>query len=53
MSTHLQQLDSRLTTAASRAGVAVRSDSLKANIALLLVLVLLIIPTLNGVALII
>ena len=53
MSMHMQQLDSRLTTAARGADVAVRSVPLNANIALLLVLVLVIIPTLSGVALII
>jgi len=53
MSTHLQQPDSRLTTAARSADVAVRIVPLEANFALLLVLVLVIIPTISGVALII
>ena len=52
MSTHLQQLDSRITTAGRKAGAVVRCVPLKANIALVLVLVLVIIPTLSGVALI-
>ena len=52
MSTHLHQLDARLTTAGRKADVALRSVPLKANIALVLVLVLVIIPTLSGVALI-
>lgn len=53
MSTQLQQFDSRLTTAARSADVAVRRVPLEANIALLLALVLVIIPTISGVALII
>jgi len=57
MSTHLQQLNVRSQHASHEAGVAVRSVSLQANSDLplgdlLLVLVLVIIPTLSGVALI-
>jgi len=51
MSIHLQQPDSRVTATGHQPGVAVRRVPLNANIALLLVLVL-IIPTLSGVALI-
>ena len=49
---HLQQPDVRLQTAGCKAGLAVRSIALKANSALLLALVLIIIPTYSGVALI-
>jgi hypothetical protein len=52
MSKHLQQLDTRLQTAVREAGVAVRNVPLKANYALVLVLLLVIIPTISGVALI-
>jgi hypothetical protein len=52
MSKHLQQLDTCLRTAGREAGKAVRRVPLKANNALVLVLVLVIIPTLSGVALI-
>jgi len=49
---HLQQLNIRSQNASRKAGVAVRVVSLKANMDLALVLVLVIIPTLSGVALI-
>lgn len=52
MSKHLQQLNDRLQHASHKAGVAVRAVSLQANLDLALVLVLVIIPTLSGVALI-
>ncbi len=52
MSKHLQQLNDRLQHASHQAGVAVGAVSLKANMDLVLVLVLVIIPTLSGVALI-
>jgi len=52
MSKHLQQPDARLQSNRREAGVAVRSAPLNANYSLLLLLVLIIIPTLNGVALI-
>jgi hypothetical protein len=51
MSKHLQQLNVRSNQASQAAGTVVRPLLLKANISLLL-LVLLIIPTLSGVALI-
>jgi len=51
MSKHLQQLNVRTNHASQAAGVVVRPLLLKANIALLL-LVLIIIPTLSGVALV-
>ena len=50
MSKHLQQLNVRSQHASHAAGGAVRAVSLNANIELVLVLV--IIPTLSGVALI-
>ena len=50
MSQHLQQLDTGLQTAGRKVFVAAPHVSLNANYALLLVLV--IIPTLSGVALI-
>jgi len=50
MSKHLQQLNIRSNHASQAAGAVVRPLLLKANIALLLAL--LIIPTLSGVALI-
>ncbi|GMR14872.1 MAG: hypothetical protein BMS9Abin30_0483 [Gammaproteobacteria bacterium] len=55
MSKHLQQLNVRSQHASRGAGVAVRSVALQANGDLLLgdlLLVLVIIPTLSGVALI-
>lgn len=52
MSKQSQQLDTGLQTISRKAGVAVNTVQLKANSALLLVLVLILIPTLNGVALI-
>ena len=52
MSKHLQQLDTQTQSAGYKAAVAVRSVPLKANYALLLVLLLVIIPTISGVALI-
>ncbi|NOR20200.1 MAG: hypothetical protein GQ538_08960 [Xanthomonadales bacterium] len=52
MSKYLQQLDSRLQTATSKLGVAVTRVPLIADKGLLLVLVLVIIPTISGVALI-
>jgi len=51
MSKHLQQLDVATRNESHKAGVAVPTILLKANIALILVLVLVIIPT-SGVALI-
>ena len=51
MSKHLQQLNVRTKIASQAAGPVVRPLLLKANFALLL-LVLVIIPTLSGVALI-
>jgi len=52
MSKYLQQLDLRSQTAAKKAGVAVTRVPLNANKVVLLVLVLVIIPTISGVALI-
>ena len=52
MSKYLQQLDSGLRTTAHKAGTAVTRVPLSANKGLLLVLVLVIIPTISGVALI-
>ena len=52
MSMHMQQLDKMRKDAARKAGVEVRNVPLKANSALLLVLVLVIIPTFSGVTLI-
>ncbi len=52
MSKHLQPLNVRSLHASHEAGVGVRTVLLNANIDLLLVLVLVIIPTLSGVALI-
>ncbi len=51
MSKHLQQLDVATQSESHKAGVVVSTVALKANIALILVLVLVIIPT-SGVALI-
>ena len=51
MSKHLQQLDVATQNESRRAAVSVLAITLKANIALILVLVLVIIPT-SGVALI-
>ena len=53
MSQHLQQLDVTMGKASRAAAVAVNDVSLKANIALILVLVLVLIPTVSGVAAII
>ena len=53
MSQHLQQLDVAKGKAFRAAAVAVNDVSLKANIALILVLVLVLIPTISGVAAII
>ncbi len=52
MAIYMQQPDSRLQTAFRRLGVAVSRVPLNANQTLLLVLVLVIIPTISGVALI-
>ncbi len=52
MSKHLQQFNVRAQRASQQADGVVRSVLLKANLHLALVLVLVIIPTLNGVALI-
>ena len=49
---HLQQLDAGTKNTDHEVGVSVHAVPLKANIALLLVLVLVIIPTISGVALI-
>ena len=48
----LQQLDTGLQTTSRKAGVAVNDVQLEANSGLLLVLALILIPALNGVALI-
>lgn len=53
MPQHLQQLDVTTRQPSRAAAVAVNDVSLKANIALILVLVLVLIPTLSGVAAII
>ena len=52
MSKQLQQLDTGLQVTSRKAGAAVTEVLLNADSALLLVLVLILIPTLNGVALI-
>lgn len=52
MSKHLQQLDTATKTAGRKAGVNVQTVLLNAKSALLLGLILAIIPTLSGVALI-
>ncbi len=52
MSGYLQQLDARIRSADRKAAVAVRTTTLNANISLILVLLLAILPTLSGVALI-
>ena len=52
MSKQLQQCDTGLQATSRKAGVGVTKVLLNANSALLLVLVLILIPTLNGVALI-
>ena len=52
MTYYLQQRDSGLKTIASKAGIAVANVRLSVNKGLLLVLVLVIIPTISGVALI-
>jgi len=49
---HLQQRDDRFPTAGRLAGLVARSVQLKANFGLLLALVLIIIPTISGAALI-
>ena len=52
MSKHLQQPDTGILATSRKADAAVTEVLLNANSALLLVLVLILIPTLNGVALI-
>ncbi len=52
MAIYMQQLDLRLQTAVRRLGATVSRVPLNANQTLLLVLVLVIIPTISGVALI-
>ena len=53
MPQHLQQLDVTTGKVSRTAAVAVNDVSLKADIALILVLVLVLIPTISGVAAII
>ena len=53
MPQHLQQLDVNIGTVARAAAMVSDDVSLKADIALILVLVLVLIPTINGVATII
>ena len=52
MSKHLQQLDIARRNAGRKAALELRAVELKANIVVLLVLVLVVIPTISGVALI-